>query len=91
MKQKMSTLQTPFTSYVFQVETEMTGTCGLWHYSPQKLGAKFDIKRFHDEALDSGPLPLDVLHARVEAWIAKQAAQYSLGGRFASQSIFDFL
>jgi len=41
----------------------------------QKLGAKFDIKRFHDEALDSGPLPLDVLHARVEAWIAKQAAQ----------------
>jgi uncharacterized protein (DUF885 family) len=41
----------------------------------QKLGAKFDIRRFHDEALDSGPLPLDVLHARVEAWIAKQAAQ----------------
>ena len=41
----------------------------------QKLGAKFDIKRFHDEALDSGPLPLDVLNARVEAWIAKQAAQ----------------
>jgi len=39
----------------------------------QKLGAKFDIRRFHDEALDSGPLPLDVLHARVEAWIAKQA------------------
>jgi len=38
----------------------------------QKLGAKFDIKRFHDEVLDSGPLPLDVLHARVEAWIAKQ-------------------
>ena len=41
----------------------------------QKLGAKFDIKRFHDEALDNGPLPLDVLHARVEAWTAKQAAQ----------------
>jgi uncharacterized protein (DUF885 family) len=41
----------------------------------QKLGAKFDIRRFHDEALDSGPLPLDVLHSRVEAWIAKQAAQ----------------
>jgi uncharacterized protein (DUF885 family) len=41
----------------------------------QKLGAKFDIRRFHDEALDSGPLPLDVLHAQVEAWIAKQVVQ----------------
>jgi uncharacterized protein (DUF885 family) len=47
----------------------------LREQAKQKLGAKFDIRRFHDEALDSGPLPLDVLHARVEAWIAKQAAQ----------------
>jgi uncharacterized protein (DUF885 family) len=41
----------------------------------QKLGNKFDIRSFHDEALDSGPLPLDVLQTRVEDWIAKQAAQ----------------
>ena len=41
----------------------------------QKLGAKFDIRGFHDEALDSGPLPLDVLHARVKAWIANQSKQ----------------
>jgi uncharacterized protein (DUF885 family) len=41
----------------------------------QKLGSKFDIRSFHDEALDSGPLPLDVLQSRVEDWIAKQAGQ----------------
>ena len=36
------------------------------------LGAKFDLKAFHDEVLDSGALPLDVLEARVNDWIAGQ-------------------
>ena len=38
----------------------------------QELGAKYDVKTFHDEVLSAGPLPLDVLHARVMEWIAKQ-------------------
>jgi uncharacterized protein (DUF885 family) len=36
------------------------------------LGPKFDIRAFHDEILDSGALPMDVLDQRVNDWIAVQ-------------------
>jgi uncharacterized protein (DUF885 family) len=35
----------------------------------QQLGAKFDLKTFHDEILSGGALPLDMLDARVDRWI----------------------
>jgi uncharacterized protein (DUF885 family) len=42
----------------------------------KELGAKYDIRAFHDKVLDGGALPLDVLDARVTAWIATvKAAQ----------------
>lgn len=36
------------------------------------LGDAFDIRAFHDELLGAGALPLDLLEARVDAWIARQ-------------------
>ena len=41
----------------------------------QKLGAKFDLRAFHDEVVGSGPLPLGVLHSQVESWISAQATR----------------
>lgn len=38
-----------------------------------QLGAKFDIKAFHDEILNGGSMPLDLLQKHVEAWIKAQA------------------
>jgi uncharacterized protein (DUF885 family) len=38
----------------------------------KELGAKFDIRGFHDQVLDSGALPLDVLETRIDAWIVAQ-------------------
>lgn len=36
------------------------------------LGSKYDIRAFHDEILNGGPMPLDVLDERVTGWINSQ-------------------
>jgi len=41
----------------------------------KELGAKFDIRTFHDEMLNGGTLPLDMLEARTNKWIAEQKAK----------------
>jgi uncharacterized protein (DUF885 family) len=38
----------------------------------KELGPKFDLRTFHDEMLSGGALPLDLLDARTNAWIAAQ-------------------
>jgi uncharacterized protein (DUF885 family) len=38
----------------------------------RELGAKFDIRKFHDAVLGEGPLPLDILDQQITRWIAAE-------------------
>lgn len=40
----------------------------------KEQGARFDIRAFHDEILNGGTLPLDMLEARTDKWIAQGKA-----------------
>ena len=40
----------------------------------KELGPKFDIRSFHDEMLNGGVLPLDLLDSRTNGWIKQQKA-----------------
>jgi len=47
----------------------------------KELGSKYDIRAFHDEILNGGAMPLDVLDERVTAWINVQKAGVASGGQ----------
>ena len=40
----------------------------------KELGSQFDLRKFHDQMLSGGSMPLDLLDARTNAWIAAQKA-----------------
>jgi uncharacterized protein (DUF885 family) len=38
----------------------------------KELASKFDLRAFHDAVLDQGPLPLDILEAKISEWVTTQ-------------------
>jgi uncharacterized protein (DUF885 family) len=44
----------------------------LREYAKSQLGDKFDIRVFHDQVIDAGALPMDVLSTRIHDWVATQ-------------------
>ncbi len=46
---------------------------GLRAKAEAAFGAKFDIRAFHDELLKDGALPLSILEAKMDRWIANSA------------------
>jgi uncharacterized protein (DUF885 family) len=38
----------------------------------RELGPRFDIRKFHDEILSAGSLPMDMLDARINGWIENE-------------------
>ncbi len=44
-----------------------------------QLGDRFDIRAFHDEVLGQGAVPLDLLQARIEEWIAARGERERAG------------
>ena len=67
----------------FEVAVETNGTRAVpngidWLcVSPKaeaELGTKFDVRAFHEQVLGSGALPLGVLEAKLDRWIAATKA-----------------
>src|SRR5438477_4894895 len=46
-----------------------------------QLGSRFDIKAFHDEVLNGGAMPLNLLQERVERWIRAQKPTTATSGQ----------
>ncbi len=56
-----------------QATAYMTGSLEIQRlrkFAEQRLGERFDIRRFHDRVLEDGTVTLQMLAAKIEAWVA---------------------
>ena len=49
----------------------------LRRQAESELGANFDIREFHAQVLGTGALPLPVLEAKIQRWIADVKAAHA--------------
>jgi uncharacterized protein (DUF885 family) len=49
----------------------------LRRHAETKLGRKFDLRRFHDQLLDDGPMPLIMADRHIERWIERSSSAAS--------------
>jgi uncharacterized protein (DUF885 family) len=47
----------------------------LRDYATRELGDQFDVRKFHDQVLGGGALPLDVLETRIKDWVKLQKSE----------------
>jgi uncharacterized protein (DUF885 family) len=52
----------------------------------RQLGVKFNLKAFHDEILNGGSMPLDLLQERVEAWIKDRSKRDTIKDQAAKKA-----
>ncbi|MBI1213544.1 MAG: DUF885 family protein [Alphaproteobacteria bacterium] len=85
MREKTGMVETDVTSEVERYIVSPGQACAykigmlkileLRERAKNELGARFDLKAFHDVVLDGGAMPLTVLERRVNDWIAETKAQ----------------
>jgi uncharacterized protein (DUF885 family) len=64
-----------YISWPGQATAYMTGyleIARLRTEAEKALGTRFDLRELHDRILENGSIPLPVLRARIEAWIARR-------------------
>jgi uncharacterized protein (DUF885 family) len=44
----------------------------LRDHAQRELGNAFDVREFHDEVLGAGAIPLNILDARIRAWVTRE-------------------
>jgi uncharacterized protein (DUF885 family) len=48
---------------------------GLRTEAEKRLGAKFDVRKFHDAVIENGAVPLNVLEEHMKRWMEARAAE----------------